>query len=126
MISEEKTQYIWDAVSKASESWKTAFNSGDAAGCAAQYEAGAVMNAEPFGRFTGRAEIQAFWQKLIDDGFSDIVYIDPEIEIVDEVSAVLSSKWTMNNAAGIITNELWVLQEDGSAKLRQDDFEAQG
>lgn len=126
MISEENTQCILDAVNKASASWKMAFNSGDAAGCAAQYEADAVMNALPFGRFTGKAEIQAFWQKLIHEGFSDIVYIDPEVEVVDEVSAVLSSKWTMNKASGIITNELWVLQDDGSAKLRQDDFEAQG
>ena len=126
MISEEKTQYILDAVNKASNSWKSAFNSGDAVGCAAQYETDAVMNAKPFGSFKGTAEIRAFWQKLIDDGFSDIVYTDAEIEVVDEFSAVLSSKWKMNNAAGIITKELWVLQEDGSAKLRQDDFEAQG
>ena len=53
-------------------------------------------------------------------------YIDPVIEVIDENSAILSSKWSMNKAAGVITKELWVLQEDGSALLREDNFEAQG
>ena len=30
----------------------------------------------------------------------------------------------MNKAHGVIHRELWVLQEDGSAKLREDNFEA--
>ena len=29
----------------------------------------------------------------------------------------------MNKAAGTISKELWVLQKDGSAKLRVDNFE---
>ena len=65
-------------------------------------------------------------QKLIDDGFSDVDYINPEIEVIDASSAVLSSGWQMNKAQGVITKELWVLQHDGSAKLRVDEFEAQG
>lgn len=117
---------ILDALDTASTKWKNAFNSGDAAGCAAQYEATAVMNAKPFGTFTGTEEIQAFWQKLIDDGFSDVDYIEPQITALDEKSALLKSGWKMNNAHGIITNELWVLQADGTAKLREDDFEVQG
>ena len=32
----------------------------------------------------------------------------------------------MNKAQGIITKELWVLQEDGTAKLRLDLFEVLG
>jgi len=32
----------------------------------------------------------------------------------------------MNKAGGVIHKELWVLQEDGNAKLREDDFEAMG
>jgi hypothetical protein len=32
----------------------------------------------------------------------------------------------MNKASGVIHKELWVLQEDGAAKLREDDFEATG
>ncbi len=125
-MTEERNSSILDALKTASEKWKFAFNSGDAAGCAAQYETTAVMNAKPFGTFTGTVEIQAFWQKLIDDGFSDVDYIEPKIEVNDATSAVLTSGWKMNNAAGIITRELWVLQPDGTAKLREDDFEVQG
>jgi len=111
-------------VNAASARWKSAFNSGDAAGCANQYEKDAVMYARPFGTFSGTDEIQGFWQKLIDDGFSNVDYIDPNIEVVDENNAILTSGWKMNLAAGVIHKEHWVLQTDGTAKLREDDFEA--
>ncbi len=124
MANNNKEQF--EAIQKASTSWKDAFNSGDAAGCAAQYETDAVMRARPFGTYKGTTEIQAFWQKLIDDGFSDVEYIDPKIEIVDDTQAVLTSGWKMNKASGMIHKELWVVQVDGSAKLREDDFEATG
>ncbi len=84
------------------------------------------MNAKPFGTFTGRAEIEAFWSNIIGDGFTDVAYIDPEINVIDEKSAIVSSKWRMNKAHGIITKELWVLQDDGTALLREDDFEVLG
>ncbi len=115
---------VLEAVKRASDAWKTAFNSGDAAGCADQYETNATMRAEPFGTFTGTAEIQAFWQKLIDEGFKDVDYLDPQLEIVDATSAILKSDWKMNKAAGVIQKELWVIQADGRAKLREDHFEA--
>ena len=124
MTTTEQKATVLDAVNKASAQWKSAFNSSDAASCAAQYEKNAVMHARPFGTFTGIAEIQGFWQKLIDDGFSDVDYIDPKIEVVDETSAILTSGWKMNKAGGVIHKELWVLQADGTAKLREDDFEA--
>lgn len=126
MISEEQKNTVLNLVSDSSAKWKEAFNSGNAAGCAAQYEENAVMNAKPFGTFTGTNEITAFWQKLIDDGFSDVDYIDPVVEVLDEMSAVLRSGWKMNKANGVIHKELWVIQSDGTAKLREDDFEAQG
>ena len=125
MTSAEQTRVL-DAVNKASQQWKNAFNSGDAAGCAAQYEADAVMHARPFGTFTGTEAITGFWQQLIDDGFSGVDYIDPKIEVIDQQSAVLSSGWKMNKAGGVIHKELWVLQPNGEAKLREDDFEAKG
>ena len=115
---------LLQAVEVASQAWKAAFNAGDAAGCAAQYEANAVMQARPFGTFTGRAEIEGFWSKLIGDGFSDVEYLDPKVEVLDASSAVLTSGWRMNKAGGVIHRELWVLQDDGTAKLREDDFEA--
>lgn len=124
-MSNEQNEVVLSAIKAASRKWKAAFNNGDARGCASQYEPGAVMAAKPFGTFTGTEEITAFWQKLIDDGFSDVEYITPEIEVIDDSSAVLSSGWKMNKAKGVITKELWVLQGDGTAKLRIDEFEAQ-
>lgn len=124
-LSNEAREQVLQAVNIASGKWKAAFNSGDYVGCAAQYEVDAVMNAMPFGQFKGREAIQGFWQQLIADGFSDVDYVEPSIEVLDENSAVLKSGWKMNKAAGVITNELWVLQNDGTAKLREDDFEAQ-
>lgn len=123
-LSNEQKDVVLAAVNQASETWKNSFNTQNAAGCAGQYESNAVMHARPFGTFTGTAEIQAFWQKLIDDGFKDVEYIVPKLEVIDESSALLTSGWKMNNASGVIHKELWVLQEDGTAKLREDDFEA--
>ncbi|MCK5818882.1 MAG: isochorismatase [Psychromonas sp.] len=124
-MNQVETTIVLDAIKAASKKWKNAFNSGDAAGCALQYEEDAVMNAKPFGTYTGAVEIQAFWQKLIDDGFSDVDYIEPNIKVIDAKSGLLTSRWKMNNAHGIITNELWVIQSDGTVKLREDDFEVQ-
>lgn len=126
MTTQEDQSVVMEAVKKASEQWKAAFNSGDAAGCAAQYESNAVMEARPFGTFTGTSQIQAFWQRIIDEGLTDVEYLNPEIEVIDSTSAILKSGWKMNKASGVIHKELWVLQEDGTAKLREDDFEAQG
>ena len=115
---------VLHAVRKASAQWKSAFNSGDAKGCAEQYENNVVMHARPFGTFTGTVEVQSFWQQLIEDGFSDVEYINPKIEVIDETSALLTADWKMNKANGVIHKELWVMQADGSAKLREDYFEA--
>lgn len=116
---------LLEAVYEASAAWVKAFNAGDAKGCAEQYEKDAVMHARPFGTFTGTSEITAFWQNLIDSGFSEVEYLDPKIEVIDENSVILTSGWKMNKASGVVHKELWVLQADGSAKLRYDDFEAQ-
>ncbi len=123
-MNNEQKEKLLDAIKKASTMWKSAFNSGNAIGCAEQYEKNAVMHARPFGTFTGTTEIQSFWQKLIDEGYSDVEYINPKIEVINETSAVLKSGWKMNKASGVIHKELWVLQDNGAAKLREDDFEA--
>lgn len=109
----------------ASERWRDFFNQGQAAGCASMYEDDAEMVATPFGSYRGRQEIEAFWQDLIGRGFADVVYINPEIKQVDETSTVLTSGWKMNNAHGVISRELWVVQADGSMLLREDEFEVQ-
>ena len=72
----------------------------------------------------GLKKFKVFGKKLIDDGFSDVDYINPKIEVIDGTSAILTSGWKMNKASGVIHKELWVLQENGVAKLREDDFEA--
>ena len=114
------------AARAASEKWKAAFNGGDAAACAACYEESAVVVAKPFGTFTGRAEIEALWRQVIADGFSDVEYLEPEFTAQGKDAALLTSRWKMNNAHGVITKEIWALQTDGRALLREDHFEALG
>ncbi|MEM9216365.1 MAG: isochorismatase [Cyanobacteria bacterium P01_F01_bin.150] len=126
MTDTSNTSEVEKVVSEASQKWKAAFNSGNAAGCAAQYENGAVMYARPLGTFNGINDIKSFWQNLIADGYADVEYIGPEIEVLNETTAVLTSKWRMNKASGVIHKELWVIQDDGTAKLREDDFEVTG
>ena len=125
-MTENEKNIVLSAVNVASSIWKSSFNAGDAAGCAGQYEEDATMRAEPFGTFVGRKDIQAFWQSLIDQGYSDVDYVEPELEVIDSSSAILKSNWKMNKASGVIYKEIWVLQADGSAKLRDDYFEATG
>lgn len=126
MTNQKENDALLAAVKKGSARWIAAFNSGDAKGCAEAYEGDAVMNARPMGIFKGRPEILAFWTKLIGDGFSEVEYIDPRVEVLDASKAVIRADWKMNKAKGIIHKELWVLQEDGTAKLREDDFEVTG
>ena len=118
-----KNEKLLGAINTASAKWKAAFNFGDAIGCVKQYESLAIMHARPIGTYKGTIEIQSFWQELIDDGYSGVVYIDTKINIVNETSAILTAKWQMNKANGVIHKELWVLQDDGAAKLSEDDFE---
>ncbi len=124
-ISVEDEATVLAAVKIASENWIAAFNRGDAASAANAYEEDATMTALPFGRFVGKTEINAFWADIISKGLSDVKYIAPQIEVISESAAIVSSKWSMNAAHGIITKELWVLQQDGTAKLRIDNFEIQ-
>lgn len=109
-----------------SEAWKSAFNSRDAKGCADQYTADSTMHAKPFGTFEGREAIEAFWQDIINQGFDDVNYTDVNWEAVGEDGYVLSSKWTMNKAFGVVHREHWVMQDDGKARMISDEFEIQG
>ncbi|GAA3928256.1 isochorismatase family protein [Litoribacillus peritrichatus] len=123
LVEELKQERLVAAAKAASQQWQKAFNAGDAEGCADQYQADAVMNAIPFGRYEGREDILSFWRNLIKDGFKDVEYISPSFEVLDTKRVLLKSQWKMNNAGGVIHKELWVLQEDGSCKLAEDDFE---
>ncbi len=108
------------------DEWQAAFNNQDAAGCAAQYCANAVMHARPFGIFNGREEIQAFWLGIMDQGFAEVDYTDVTWEEAEDGGYILSANWTMNKAFGVVHREHWVLEEDGLARLISDDFEVQG
>lgn len=119
-------EQVLDACKAGIAAWQTAFNSQDAAGCAAQYAEGTVMEARPFGTFTGREEIQAFWQGIIDQGFSDVDYTDVKWEQNGADGYILSASWTMNKAFGVVHREHWKIQEDGKARLVFDEFEVQG
>ena len=45
---------------------------------------------------------------------------------VDESNYILTSKWTMNKAFGVVHKEVWTMQEDGKARLTYDEFEVLG
>lgn len=126
MTIQKETDALLAAVNEGSARWIAAFNSGDANGCAEVYESDAIMNARPMGTFKGHAEILAFWTKLIGDGFAEVEYIDPKVEVLDASKAVIKAGWKMNKAKGIIHKEVWVLQKDGTARLSEDDFEVTG
>lgn len=120
------SQSVLEACKAGIDAWKNAFNSQDAKGCAEQYAEGTTMNALPFGTFEGREQIQAFWQNIMDQGFNDVAYTDTQWEKVDDNNYILTSKWTMNKAFGVVHKEVWTLQEDGKARLTFDEFEVQG
>ncbi len=113
------------AVAEGSLAWRNAFNAGDAAGAAEMYEENAIMVVKPFGTFEGREAIQAFWTSIISKGFNDVVYINTTTHVIDQTltAASVSADWKMNNAKGIILDELWVLQPDGTALIREGHFE---
>lgn len=79
------------AVWTASARWVKGFNTGDAQQYADADEAHAKMIATPFGRSVGRAAMKAFWQNLIDQGFSDMIYIEPKIDVILAGAAIISS-----------------------------------
>ncbi|MCF6459115.1 nuclear transport factor 2 family protein [Pseudoalteromonas sp. MMG024] len=119
-------QQILNACKDSITAWQNAFNNQDAAGCAAQYSKHAVMHARPFGTFKGTTEIEFFWQGIIKQGFKDVEYTDVAWSKFDDKSFILSSKWTMNKAYGVVHRELWRVEEDGKARLIDDEFEVQG
>ena len=125
-VSEAERNRLLNAVKTASDAWVEAFNTGNAKAAAALYEDHAVMTAMPFGTFNGKKDIHSFWDNLISQGFAKVRYMEPRTEVVNSHTAIISAKWEMNKAYGIITKELWVLQDDGTAKLRIDDFEVHG
>ncbi|PSW58176.1 YybH family protein [Photobacterium leiognathi] len=117
---------VLEACKAALAAWQQAFNGQYAKGCAAQYTQECVMDARPFGVFEGREAIENFWQGIIDQGFDSVDYTDVTWEPEGDNGYILTAKWTMNKAFGVVHKEHWAVQSDGSAKLVSDCFEVQG
>ncbi len=120
------SQSLLDTCKQGIDTWQAAFNQQDAAGCAGQYTEDSIMQARPFGAFTGRTEIQAFWQGIIDQGYCDVQYTDVKWQPAEGQGYILTSSWTMNKAFGVVHKEHWIVETDGKARLISDDFEIQG
>ena len=113
------THTIREAAIAGCERWKSFFNAGDAPGCASCYEKNASLIATPFGTYVGQEEIEEFWAKLMAYGFENVSYADLIVREIDENTAIVSGSWVMNKVSHTITHELWVLQSDGKACLRE-------
>jgi uncharacterized protein (TIGR02246 family) len=109
----------------ASQRWVEHFNRGAAEACAQGYTDDAVMHASPMGVFQGRTAILEFWRPFIESGATDLVYSHVSLRVEGDDRVRLSAQWTMNVGRGVITNELWMRQPDGSWKLVEDHFEVQ-
>ena len=113
-----------EAVQNTSNAWIAAFNRGDADACAAAYTEDATMKAEPVAEVSGRDAIRDFWQGVLAGDPGTLRYEDPRIHVLDSQTAVLSSRWSMSRlGGGVITHELWKLQDDGVWRLTTDHFE---
>ncbi|MGQ5523392.1 nuclear transport factor 2 family protein [Chitinimonas sp. PSY-7] len=105
----------------ASQQWVAAFNAGNARQCADTYIDNAVMEAQPFGIYTGRDAIYSFWNDLVSKGATNLQYLQPVLEVIDANTVLLSANWSMNIGHGRIYRERWV-QQDGRWMLADDHF----
>jgi len=117
---------ILDLCKAGISAWQKAFNNQNAAGCAAQYTQDCIMEAKPLGIFKGQEEIQACWQNIIDQGFTNVEYSNVDWQLVEEGGYILTSNWQMNKAFGVVHREHWIVEQDGKARLKSDSFEIQG
>ncbi len=110
-------------VLRTSQEWITHFNEGDVDFCVAAYLPNAVIEATPMGTFTGTQEIDRFWRPFMSSGATDLQYEDVTLAIIDQTTAHLSARWSMNVGRGVITLEKWVKQSNGQWLLAHDAFE---
>ncbi|MEM7586505.1 MAG: SgcJ/EcaC family oxidoreductase [Acidobacteriota bacterium] len=124
VISDATRDAIRADVEATSQAWIACFNRGDAAACAAGYTEDAVMTAQPIADLRGREAIHKFWADVLAGDPGTLRYDDPQVHVLDSQTAVLSSGWSMSRlGSGIITLELWQLQDDGAWRLSEDRFE---
>ena len=114
-------------VQAASTAWIDAFNRGDYAACAAAYTADAAMQGRPLADLEGREAIEAFWRDVLSRDPGRLTYQDPQIHVLADTVAVLTARWRMSRLGhGIITQERWEKQDDGTWLLTDDTFEIRG
>eukprot|EP01059_Diplonema_ambulator_P031125 TRINITY_DN562_c0_g2_i1.p1 TRINITY_DN562_c0_g2~~TRINITY_DN562_c0_g2_i1.p1 ORF type:complete len:887 (+),score=180.57 TRINITY_DN562_c0_g2_i1:316-2661(+) len=104
-----------DATSAATMKYQAAFNAGDSSALAAFYEDDAVLEATPFGTFSTKTLIQAFWAQA---GYADVAYVNTVLTSIDSSTVILSASWTMNNAYGTVS-EVWARSGDGSMLIQK-------
>ncbi len=121
--TDEQASLARAQVQRASEQWIAAFNRGDVAACAGAYAQAALMQVTPMGSYRGRAAIAEFWASIVASGANTLVYDDIAMEVLNEVTVRLSASWTMNIGHGVITDETWARQPNGSWALTHDSFE---
>ena len=111
-----------EEVIKASIDWTNSFNAGRSDVCGNGYSKNATMNAIPFASINGKSGIEAFWEKLINDGATNLTYHNPTFKITTNNTAFLSSNWSMNIGEGKIYQEKWKLIS-GKWLLTYDEFQ---
>jgi ketosteroid isomerase-like protein len=109
-------------IKNTSNEWIKSFNAGDLERCSERYLKDAIMDARPINRFIGREKIYNFWNDFVkSSNATDLTYTDIEINIIDQNTAILSAKWSMNVGRGFITKELWI-KTGNEWFLSEDDF----
>ena len=120
---DERSTALRKEVLTASQQWIANFNKGDVDACVAAYASNAVMEAKPFGTFTGTQEIDAFWRPFISSGATALEYQEVVLQVINELTLHLSANWHMNVGRGVIALEKWEKQSNGQWLLTHDAFE---
>jgi len=106
-----------------SRQWIQDFNKRNIKGCVEAYTTDAVVNARPMGTFKGISEIEGFWRPFIETGAGELEYNNVVLALEDDNTVLLKADWKMNVGQGVIIQQRWVKQSDGSWLLEYDDFE---
>jgi len=106
-----------------SRQWIQDFNKRNIKGCMEAYTTDAVVNARPMGTFKGISEIEGFWRPFIETGAGELEYNNVVLALEDDNTVLLKADWKMNVGQGVIIQQRWVKQSDGSWLLEYDDFE---
>ncbi|MDY8135491.1 hypothetical protein [Aquimarina sp. 2201CG5-10] len=113
---------LLEDVINSSIKWIEGFNAGNGDICGEGYTKNATMNAIPFTNLHSKTDIQSFWNTLMNDGASNLIYNNPKFEVINTTVIKLSSDWSMNIGEGKIYQEKWVKEND-TWLLDYDEFE---